>query len=386
MSEDDIPVPDFGENAAITALDVAVVDSDLLWRVEHLNACRPLYADDFTVLEEALDRLKHDHDTVVLIGPNYAPEGIARIRGARQRFGRLRFVVVDPGDDPTFADRARAGGADEVVPTAFSTEPIIAAVKAMAARGIEREVTKVAAELHDARLVVVTDAKAGEGATTLAIELALELTSNGSRRVALVEADPTFGDIAMTLGLKPPTNLAEAGGLEFSEDQVARYVIDDEDRHLRAWVPPRAEDELVDLPNPTLIRVLDALAPDCDVIIVDAPFRTLAETDLLGLADHVLLVTTRALAALKNTAVAGRVLDRPPHLGVVLNDTYGIGHHHRERPPDADDVAHAVGLPVVATLPEQQAPFGPTAKHDKAFAKAIAALAERLLDPAAFRR
>ena len=55
------------------------------------------------------------------------------------------------------------------------------------------------------RLVLVTGAKAGEGATSVAVNLAAAATRAGPK-VVLVEADPILGDLTLMLGLPAATD------------------------------------------------------------------------------------------------------------------------------------------------------------------------------------
>ena len=55
------------------------------------------------------------------------------------------------------------------------------------------------------RLVLVTGAKAGEGATSVAVNLAAAATRAGAK-VVLVEADPILGDLTLMLGLPAATD------------------------------------------------------------------------------------------------------------------------------------------------------------------------------------
>ena len=153
------------------------------------------------------------------------------------------------------------------------------------------------------RLVLVTGAKAGEGATTLALNLAAAATRAGAK-VVLVEADPLLGDLALMLGL--PAN--------------ADAMLTHPSTGIRVLVLPPADDpfELIDA------RVLtEALATlqtgrarggPIDLIVLDATGPLVRRTGVAGLADRVLVTCSARLQNVKNARI---LIDE---LGVIASE------------------------------------------------------------------
>jgi Flp pilus assembly CpaE family ATPase len=94
--------------------------------------------------------------------------------------------------------------------------------------------------------------------------------------------------------------------------------------------------------------VLLALDGRADLIVVDAPPELVQEAQLLTFSERVLVVTSPELASVKDTKVVIGALAEgdPERLAIVLNHPTD----RRSRTTD-DDVAHAIGIPVVADLP-----------------------------------
>src|SRR6478609_7291173 len=76
----------------------------------------------------------------------------------------------------------------------------------------------VAIEGSRGRQVTVFSPKGGVGKTTIAVNLAVALSENGANRVALVDLDLAFGDVAITLQLLPTHSIEHAIGSESAVD------------------------------------------------------------------------------------------------------------------------------------------------------------------------
>src|SRR5262249_53979861 len=140
-----------------------------------------------------------------------------RIAAATDDRPYLRVIVVDPeaddgGTTPTTASAVRA-----VVPARAGTAQVVAEAQRLLAEAraqFDRERITDAVD-RDTRLIAVTAAKAGVGATVTAVQLALALQERGTQ-TTLVDTDPTFGDIAMRLGVVPVKHTKDTAPLSLS--------------------------------------------------------------------------------------------------------------------------------------------------------------------------
>lgn len=118
--------------------------------------------------------------------------------------------------------------------------------------------------------LAVTGATGAPGRTFLSVNLALALAGEG-RRVALVDADPHLGAVAVQLGL------AEDRSLAYLAHEAALRPVDAQllQRHLqRAFgidvLAGRTGPDVGEVPAPVLESVLRLLHQRCDVVVVDA--------------------------------------------------------------------------------------------------------------------
>ncbi|MGD1034371.1 MAG: P-loop NTPase [Candidatus Dormibacteria bacterium] len=178
-----------------------------------------------------------------------------------------------------------------------------------------------------AELVVVFSGKGGVGKSLIATNLAVALAAGGER-VALVDLDLQFGDVAVMLHVESHTTAIDA--LAQQGDQIDSDFIEEVmatgPEGVRALLAP-ASPEFADLVNTANLRaILRELAKGYDHIVVDTPSH-LEERNLeaIEMADQIIVVTSFNFPAIKDTKVTLKLLqslgvDREK-ICVVLNQT-----------------------------------------------------------------
>lgn len=361
----------------IRALEVAVVDPDVLWAVERANGLRPLYADTFSSVTEALDHLDPGAPAVVVLGPGLADEVTDALVALDAADPALSVVVEVPGVTAARAEALLDAGAEAVLGDDVDDDAVLSTVQeALAAsRSADRRASVrparpstgasvgsdggPAAAVRPARgptVVLVTAAKGGEGVSTVAANLAAVLAEQGPR-VALVDCDPNFGDLPLLLGLDAPPVVDDPGDLVPSALALRAAIATHEATGVHLAVLPRLRDDFTVLPEAGVAAVLEALDGVADVVILDAPFHAVVHGRYPAVADHVVVVTRPSLPSVKNAVIALDALGRPDGLSVVVNRVPPDGLRSRLRRdepplPDPDEVADALHHPVAAALPD----------------------------------
>ncbi len=172
------------------------------------------------------------------------------------------------------------------------------------------------------RTLVVTSPSAGEGKTTVAVDLAVAMAEAGYR-VVLVDAHLRAPGVADRLGLSGQVGLAEV----LSGTSTTAQAVQVWGRHglrvLPAGAPPAGPSEL--LGSPRMDALLAELTADADLVVLDtAPLLPVTDAMLMALrADGTCLVvdSTRTRRAPLGRAVEALALTGAPVLGVVLNRT-----------------------------------------------------------------
>jgi capsular exopolysaccharide synthesis family protein len=180
------------------------------------------------------------------------------------------------------------------------------------------------------RTVVVTSARAGEGKSTSAANLAVTLAQQGTRTL-LVDADLRTGRLNALFGARPEPGFAEAllGRTPLAE-AVLEVALDDSDVPLYllpSGAAPRNPAEL--LGSVRMQALVEEMRALYDVVIFDAPALSgLTDAAVLGKAvDATVLVVRPGMTdrdALEQ-ALAQLRLSRAPVAGVLLNDVLDGG-------------------------------------------------------------
>ena len=229
----------------------------------------------------------------------------------------------------------------------------------------------VAIDGNRGRQITVFSPKGGVGKTTLAVNLAVALSEKGNQRVALVDLDLAFGDVAITLQLFPARTIADTVHLESGLDfTVLEPLLTDYKGQISALVAP-VQPDAKDNIQPSLVgRVLGLLKSHFDFVVVDtSPSFDEYALQAFDETDEMLLVTTLDVPTLKNVKVAVETLDLlnfpKSRRHLVLNradDKVGLtaekvegtlGMAIKTSIPTSSQVAHATnsGEPIVSAQP-----------------------------------
>lgn len=221
------------------------------------------------------------------------------------------------------------------------------------------------------RQVTVFSPKGGVGKTTIAVNLALALSEKGAHRVALVDLDLAFGDVAITLQLFPARTIADTvhleSGLDFS---VLEPLLTDYRGELSALVAPVQPDAKDSIPPSLVGKILHLLKSNFDYVVVDtSPSFDEYALQAFDETDEMLLVTTLDVPTLKNVKVAVETLDLlnfpKSRRRLILNradDKVGLtpdkvestlGMSISQAIPTSSQVAHATnsGEPIISAQP-----------------------------------
>ncbi len=189
------------------------------------------------------------------------------------------------------------------------------------------------------RVVAVTGAKGGAGASTVAHNVAWHMATGIGMDTIIADFDLGFGTAGLDFNQDPPQGIAEA---VFAPDRVDATFVDrllskcGDNLHLLA--APAMLDRLYDFNETAFDSLLDAMRASTPWIVLDIPHGWTAWTRrALVSADEVIIVSEPDLASLRNAKNivdnirTARPHDHPPRL--VLNN---VGLPKRPEIPVAD--------------------------------------------------
>jgi pilus assembly protein CpaE len=258
----------------------------------------------------------------------------------------LNKYLLDPLRDPRDECAAKPIHADELVHR----------VKAMMYRSgyrPTRSSSHVAGEVASAphgKLVTISHAKGGVGASTVAVNVAVGLARAYHARTLLVDADLWYGDMALLLDVEPSRSLLNAAaawtGTEFDMEALANIPL--MHRSGVAVLPRPQEPTTVEQLDMSLVSTaVAAYAKIFDFVIVDTA-ASLGELplQLLDIAEQIVLVATSDVSALHN---ARRFLDLGEQLGYLKRTLLVV--NRADTGVSMDLVQRHLNLTPAATLP-----------------------------------
>ena len=206
------------------------------------------------------------------------------------------------------------------------------------------------APVVDGKVVMVFNAKGGCGKTTIATNLGAYMASTGAR-VLLVDLDLAFGDVAISLQLRPAASVGDLVAMSGHLDaQGLASVVTRHDSGLHTVCAPSQPRDADGIPGTTVAEMLRVARRFYDFVVVDTP-PAFSEHVLVALdmCDLLVLIATLDIPAVKNLRLTLDTLDQLGHPRdgriVILNRSdakVGL---------NTEDVVAAIKLPIAAMVP-----------------------------------
>ena len=311
-----------------------------------------------TSLDAARDVLtNHPDEDVVVVGPNVDSVGAFRL-ASDYRITRptLSLILVRRRIETGLMSEAMRNGVREIVEER-DLRALHEAVRRARALASDLRVVSDSGESPATRrgtIVTVFSAKGGCGKTTLSTNLAAMLATETAKRICLVDLDLAFGDVSIALQLVPAHTIADAITMGPSIDADGlRDLLTEHASGLQVLAAPVGPDSKDSISPGLITRILDLLAAEFDVVIIDTPpafdDTTLAAFDR---TDLLLALTTLDVPAIKNLKVSIETLRcigfPADKLEVVVNRAdakVGV---------TVADVQKAIKMPVSARVPSSR--------------------------------
>jgi pilus assembly protein CpaE len=309
-----------GRIRALVALD-AGVDS---------NVIQSMLPDNSTIevvgiingLEESWRTLQEtESDLLIVACEGYSDRALYFIDAAVKDQADRPVVVMTTGSPNGFVRRVFESGADDILTLPEPTERIAFALEKAVAR---RRGAAVASGIALAPMICVLGPKGGTGKTLVSTNLSVSLALTG-HKVALVDLDLQFGDIGLSLGLRPDKtihDLARSGG-SLDADKLDAYLVRHESG-LNVLMAPTRPDQASAVTVDFLRDVFTTLRTMCDYVIVDTPPGFTPEViAAIDLSSDVCIVGMLDSLSLKNTKLGLETLELmgydQEHITLVLN-------------------------------------------------------------------
>jgi Flp pilus assembly CpaE family ATPase len=303
-----------------------------------------------------------------------------------------------PDDLKAFAPPPPMDVLDQVLPPPPSTPPPSTAEVVPASDSVASAQHLFAPRVPqpgDGTVIAVMAGKGGSGKTVVATNLAIAMGLRGDpERVAIVDADLQFGDVALLLQIDPVRTLDDlVGQLDAMSDERLDAALLRHESGLRVLPAPVLPVNAGEISAKQIVEIVDRMRSMYDVIVVDTgPVFDEGLVTILDYADEVITVVDMDLPSVKNAKVA---LDRLRQIGFSVDEIRLVVNRVNSKARlDLVELERSLGLRVGGSVPSDRLvpqsvnegiPVLALSPRSKV-ARAFHALAESLDDDAARER
>jgi pilus assembly protein CpaE len=246
----------------------------------------------------------NSEEQLIIIGPNVKME-TARVVAEHFRIVRptLGVILVRSRLDVTTMGEALRSGIREVVSADDAATLVTASKRSLAVSQQLESASRTLASTHTrGKVLVVFSAKGGCGKTTLSVNLAHALARNTESRVALLDFDLQFGDVAVALQIEPKKTISDAISMQTNIDELGiKSLMVNQEKNLDILLAPTNPTDIEFITTELIDNLIESLRNSYDYIVVDTPP---AFTDVIlrvfDQADRCFLLTTLDMPAIKN--------------------------------------------------------------------------------------
>lgn len=285
-----------------------------------------------------------------------AKEICAEVR-ATPAMAAIPVLCISQTDDVEARIALLEVGADDVMAKPFDARELEARVEALLLRfrrsqGLAPTTAGEPAAQDSRRMIACFSPKGGVGTTTIAVNLATALAWKRKGRVAIIDLDLQFGQVATHLNLAPRQTIAELtrDDAALNDPDLLRSYATVHESSLQVYPAPLSP-ELAELVTPDHVKaLLETAAASYEVVVVDAG-STLDERtlSLFEAARTVIFPIQPEIAALK---ALHSLIDYLNESGTVsAKATFVVNHVFPREMLKMRDVESAIGSKITTELP-----------------------------------
>jgi pilus assembly protein CpaE len=260
-------------------------------------------------------------DLLIVVCSGYSDRTLYFIDSAVKAAPERPIVVLTTGSPNGFVRRVFESGADDILTLPDSSDQISFALEKAIAR---RKGAAIASGIALAPMICILGPKGGTGKTLVSSNLTIALAAAGHKSI-LVDLDLQFGDVGLSLGLRPDKtiyDLARSSG-SLDGEKLDAYLM----KHssgARVLLAPTRPDQASVVTVDFLRDLFTTLRSMSDYVIIDTPPGFTPEViAAIDTSSHVCMVGMLDALSLKNTKLGLETLElmayNTDRIALVLN-------------------------------------------------------------------
>lgn len=256
--------------------------------------------------EEAINIIKESKPDVVLMDINMpVKDGIRATEEITVLVPDVSVIMISVQGEQEYLKKAMAAGARDFIVKPFNGDELIETINRvyeLSRKRKENKETHAVPEEIKSKVISVFSTKGGVGKTTIATNLAVSLARLTRKKVALVDLDLQFGDVAVMLNVSlrsTITDLIKEYNL-LDETNIEDYMVTHFSGIKVLSAPPKPEYAEFITPG-HITKIIECLKSRFHYVVIDTSniFNEVVLTSL-DLSDQVLFVSTLDLPTIKN--------------------------------------------------------------------------------------
>ncbi|MFF4763016.1 CpaE family protein [Streptomyces sp. NPDC001292] len=312
---------------------------------------------DSTQLIDTLARLAAESvdelPEIVVVHERIGPvPALELIREVALRFPAVGVILITSDAGPGLFSAAMDSGARGLVALPLSYEELVSRVQAVAqwSVGVRRHLGHGGDVFTGAggRVVTVSGAKGGVGATLAAIQLALAAQTSG-HGTALVDMDLQSGDIASYLDVQFRRSVVDLASITDISPRVLADAVFRHDSGLALLLAPGEGERGEEVTDRAARQIVSALRSRYEIVVLDCGAQMSgASAAAVEMADTALLLTTPDVVAVRATKRTVRMWDRL-QIRKAEETTVVVNRHTRGTEIQPPLIQKITGTPVAGT-------------------------------------
>lgn len=252
--------------------------------------------------EETIQKAKILQPDIVLIDTNLPDmDGFAATEIISINVPFSGVILMGPRSGQEDLRKAMLAGAKDFIVKPFPSEELFNAIKQVYAVGKKRRVD--AKKVGEGKVITIFSPRGGVGKTVIATNLGVALaTIDSSCKVAIVDCNLQFGDVAMAMNIMPKASIADmVTDIEHLDEKVlSRYMVNYKE-NLHVLPAPFQPEKAESITAHHLTSIINLLKKHYHYIIIDtAPVFNDIILGIMDITDLLLLLSVPDIMTAKN--------------------------------------------------------------------------------------